>query len=352
MADEITELELLLKEAVSHGASDLHLIANLPPILRVTGEIRSLPYAPLTSESISHLLEPYLEEHHHEMFKQDMRMNFSVSLESVGRFRFNVYLAMSTVGATIRVIPNKIESLVALGLPPIVGSLAHKKSGIIFVTGYTGSGKSTTMASMLEWVNQTGRPGKIITIEDPIETVFKPSRSIFVQREVGVDTPTFDMGILDALRQDPDILCIGEMRDAASIRAALLAAETGHLVLTTLHTRDASKTTQRVLTAVPSSDQDSLREQLSMTLEAVICQELLPRADGRGLVLACEIMIVTPAVRQMIKENKLESINDAIQSGTNVGMISKDSFVRNLLQKNVITKEVALGAVRNPDMLR
>ncbi len=232
-----------------------------------------------------------------------------------------------------------------------MGNLAHKKSGIIFVTGSTGSGKSTTMAAMLEWVNQTGRPGKVITIEDPIESLFKPCRSIFVQREVGVDTPTFDIGIMDSLRQDPDIVCVGEMRDAESIRAALLAAETGHLVVTTLHTRDASKTAQRILSAVPNADQDNLREQLAMTLEAVISQELLPRADGKGLVLACEILIATSAVRQLIRENKLEAINDAIQAGAQSGMVSKDSFIKNLYSKKMITKEVALEHMRNPDLL-
>ena len=350
MSDQF-DISGLLADAVARGASDLHLIPGIPPIARVSGEIGALPYPPMSADLISQLLEPYIDEYQRQIFKQDMRLNFSVTLEGIGRFRFNVYMATGAVGATIRLIPNKIMPLAALGLPTIVGNLAHKKSGIIFITGCTGAGKSTTMASMLEWVNQTGRPGKVITIEDPIETVFKPSRSIFVQREVGLDTPSFDIGTLDAMRQDPDILCIGEMRDAPSIRAALMAAETGHLVLTTLHTRDASKTAQRILTSVPSSDQESLREQLAMTLEAVISQELLPRADGKGLVLACEILIVTPAVRQLIRENKLEAINDAIQSGGDVGMISKDLFIRNLFKTQAITKDVALEYMRNPDML-
>jgi len=250
------------------------------------------------------------------------------------------------------VIPTKTYPLSSLGLPPVVGNLAHRRSGIIFVTGSTGSGKSTTMAAMLEWINQTGRPGKVITIEDPIETLFKPCRSIFVQREVGTDVPTYDIGIMDALRQDPDILCIGEMRDANSIRAALLAAETGHLVLTTLHTRDASKTAQRIISAVPNSDQEALREQLASTLEAVISQELLPRADGKGLVIACEILIATPATRQLIRENKIEAMNDAIQAGAQVGMISKDASIKNLFLKKLITKEAAAEHVRNQEILR
>ena len=196
-----------------------------------------------------------------------------------------------------------------------------------------------------------GLPGKVITIEDPIETLFKPCRSIFVQREVGIDTPSFDAGIIDSLRQDPDILCIGELRERKSIHAAMLAAETGHLVLTTLHTRDASKTAQRIVGAMETAEQDVIREQLAMTLEAVLSQELLPRADGKGLVVACEILIATPAVRQLIRENKLEAINDAIQSGMSAGMISKDASIKNLYQKKIITRETAAGAMRNPEIL-
>ncbi|MDD5303398.1 MAG: PilT/PilU family type 4a pilus ATPase [Elusimicrobia bacterium] len=350
MADTI-DLPILLADVVSRGGSDLHLIHGIPPIARIAGEIGALPYPAMTSESILKILDPYLQDFHRDTFKKEMRVNFSYTIADVGRFRFNLYMATGTAGATIRVIPVKTYPLSSLGLPPIVGNLAHKKAGIIFVTGSTGSGKSTTMAAMLEWVNQTGKPGKVITIEDPIESLFKPCRSIFVQREVGVDTPTFDIGILDSLRQDPDIICVGEMRDSESIRAALLAAETGHLVVTTLHTRDASKTAQRIVSAVPNADQDSLREQLAMTLEAVISQELLPRADGKGLVLACEILIATSAVRQLIRENKLEAINDAIQAGAQVGMVSKDSFIKNLYSKKMITKEVALEHMRNPDLL-
>ncbi len=351
MADTI-DLATLLADVVSRGGSDLHLIHGIPPIARIAGEIGALPYPVMSSEVILGILKPFLLPAHEKTFKDEMRINFSQTIADVGRFRFNLYLSLGTVGATIRVIPTKTYPLSSLGLPPVVGNLAHRRSGIIFVTGSTGSGKSTTMAAMLEWINQTGRPGKVITIEDPIETLFKPCRSIFVQREVGVDTPTYDIGIMDSLRQDPDILCIGEMRDANSIRAALLAAETGHLVLTTLHTRDASKTAQRIISAVPNADQDALREQLASTLEAVISQELLPRADGKGLVVACEILIATPATRQLIRENKIEAMNDAIQAGAQAGMISKDASVKNLYLKKLITKEVAMEHIRNPEILR
>jgi twitching motility protein PilT len=350
MADTI-DLSTLLSDVVSRGGSDLHLIHGIPPIARIAGEIGALPYPAMSSETIYKILEPFLHEVHKTTFKSEMRVNFSNTIADVGRFRFNLYMALGTVGATIRVIPTKTYPLSSLGLPPVVGNLAYRRSGIIFVTGSTGSGKSTTMAAMLEWINQTGRPGKVITVEDPIETLFKPCRSIFVQREVGVDTPSFDIGILDSLRQDPDILCVGEMRDAASIRSALLAAETGHLVMTTLHTRDASKTAQRIITAVPNADQEALREQLAGTLEAVISQELLPRADGKGLVVSCEILVATSAVRQLIRENKIESINDAIQSGAQAGMISRDASIKNLFVKKLITRETALEHMRNPDLL-
>ncbi|MBI3554418.1 MAG: PilT/PilU family type 4a pilus ATPase [Elusimicrobia bacterium] len=351
MASPEYDLTTLLQDVVARGGSDLHLIHGIPPIARISGEIGALPYSALASDGIKQLLEPYMNDYGRDLLKKDMRLNFSHTLNDVGRFRFALYQALGTLGATIRVIPTKTYPLSALGLPPVVGTLANRRSGVIFVTGATGSGKSTTMAAMIEYINQTGRPGKVITIEDPIETIFKPCRSVFVQREVGVDTPTFDSGTLDALRQDPDILCIGEMRDGPSIKAALLAAETGHLVLTTLHTRDASKTAQRIVTAVSQPDQESLREQLAMTLEAVISQDLLPRADGKGLVVAVEILIANTAVRQLIRENKLDAINDAIQSGLSVGMISRDSSIKNLFQKKLITREVAVEHMRNPDLL-
>lgn len=345
------DLVALLGDVVSRGGSDLHLIHGVPPIARIAGGIGTLPFQVLESESIMQLLDPYLTDSRRTLYQTEFRVNFSVTISDLGRFRFNIYQAQGTPGCTIRIIPRKVYPLSALGLPPIVGTLAHKRSGIIFVTGSTGSGKSTTMAAMLEWLNQTGRPGKVITIEDPIETLFKPCKSIFVQREVGVDTPSFAIGIQDSLRQDPDILCIGELRDVASMSAALTAAETGHLVMATLHTRDASKTAQRIISAFPASDQEGLRDQLASTLEAVISQELLPRADGKGLVVAVEILLANPAVRQHIRDNKLEAINDAIQSGVQMGMISKDASIKNLYQKKLITRETAIERMRNPDLL-
>jgi twitching motility protein PilT len=279
-----------------------------------------------------------------------LRINVSFSTPA-GRFRMNLCQSVGTVSGSIRSIPSKIYPLSALGLPPIVGSLTQKTRGIVFVTGATGNGKSTTMAAMLDHINRSGRSGKIVTIEDPIETLFKPDRCAFLQREVGVDTPSFEMGIEDALRQDPDILCIGEMRTPDSIRAALLAAETGHLVLTTLHTPDAAKTAQRIISMFPGNEQEKIRDQLCTMLEAVISQDLLPRADGKGRILAIEVMLATPAVRQLIKKGNLEQIYDLLQTGASQGMIAKDASIKALYQRQLISRESALAYMRNPQLI-
>jgi twitching motility protein PilT len=294
---------------------------------------------------------PYLNEFHKKVFLDENRVNVSFTINGLGRFRMNLCKAQGTNAASIRLIPNKIYPLSALGLPPIVALLTQKRRGIIFITGATGSGKSTTMAAMLDHINKQGEPGKVVTIEDPIETLFTPARCFFLQREVGVDTASFEAGIEDALRQDPDILCIGEMRTASSIRAALTAAETGHLVLTTLHTPDAAKSAQRILSAFPGDEQETIRDQLCNTIEAVISQELLPRSDKNGLALAIEVLLATSAVRQLVKEAKLGQIYDVLQTGTSQGMISKDASIKALFQRQVISRETALSAMRNPQLL-
>ncbi|OGS14339.1 MAG: hypothetical protein A2234_10260 [Elusimicrobia bacterium RIFOXYA2_FULL_58_8] len=343
------DLAALLQGVASRGASDLHLIHGMPPMMRLTGIIVPLSYPALNSGEILRLLTPYINETQREIFQKENRVNCGQTIGE-GRYRFNIYMSLGTVGACIRILPQKVYALTSLNLPPVVSTLANRKSGIIFITGPTGSGKSTTMAAMMECINQA-RTSKIITIEDPIETIYQPCKSVFVQREVGADTPSFAMGIMDSIRQDPDVLCIGELRDEASIHAAMVAAETGHLVLTTLHTRDASTTAQRLVSAVPAGEQEILRDQLASTLEAVISQELLPRADGKGMVVACEILVTTPAVRQMIRENKLDAINDAILAGMQHGMLSRDISIKNLFSKGIITRETALEHMRRPESL-
>lgn len=344
-------LGVLLQEITTRGASDLHLVHGCPPCIRLSTAISPLGAVPIDSAGIMNLVAPYLADYQVKEFAHDGRLNVSFTLPNVGRFRMNLCKAQGTVSASIRSIPNKIFPLQALGVPPIVASLTQKVRGIIFVTGATGSGKSTTMAAMIDHINHTGRSGKVITIEDPIETLFKPDKCIFVQREVGTDVPSFEVGIQDSLRQDPDILGIGEMRTADSMRGALTAAETGHLVITTLHTPDAAKTAQRVVSAMPAEDQEIVRDQLCNSLEAIISQELLPRADGRGLVLSAEVLLATPAVRRLIKEGKLEQIYDILQTGTAQGMISKDASIKALYMRREITRETALAHMRNPELL-
>ncbi|HBL19142.1 MAG: hypothetical protein A2X36_01610 [Elusimicrobia bacterium GWA2_69_24] len=346
------DLKVLLTDTCNRGGSDLHLLHGYPPIQRVACDVVPMPGQPtLTTDTIWKLVSEHFEDYHKETFKKECRVNISFTVDGVGRFRMNVAKAQGTVSAAIRAIPNKIYPLSALGLPPIVGTLTQKRKGIIFITGATGSGKSTTMAAMMDHINKVGDPGKIVTIEDPIESLFAPHNCFFLQREIGVDTPTFEMGIQDALRQDPDILCIGELRSAESITAALTAAETGHLVLTTLHTPDAAKTAQRIISMFPGDEQETVRDLLCTTLEAVISQDLLPRADKKGMVLAIEVLLATPAVRQLLKKGDLSQVYDILQTGTSLGMISKDASIKSLFQRQVITRETALSAMRNPQLI-
>lgn len=346
-----SHLEELLKQLVAKGGSDLHLLHGYAPIFRIATKVTSFSNTPLDTGDIWKLVEGYIDEVNHKRFEEDCRVNVSFTLNGIGRFRMNVAKAQGTISAAIRAIPNKIYPLSALGLPPIVAQLTQKKKGIILITGSTGSGKSTTMAAMLDHMNKVGTPGKVVTIEDPIETLFSPQKCFFLQREVGVDTPSFEMGIEDALRQDPDIISIGELRTTESIRAALTAAETGHLVLSTLHTPDAAKTAQRIIASFPGNEQDTIRDQVSTTLEAVISQHLLPRADGKGLVLAIEVMIATPAARQLIKKGDLGQLYDILQTGTSKGMISMDASIKQLFQRKMISREIAMGLIRNASLL-
>jgi len=349
--DSDVNLQELLTDTVNRGGSDLHLLHGYPPIQRISTEVKPMGGSPLQSDQIWRIVTAHFEDFHRDTFERESRVNTSFTVDGVGRFRMNVAKAQGTVSASIRVIPNKIYPLSALGLPPIVSTLTQKRKGIIFITGPTGSGKSTTMAAMLDHINKTGRPGKVVTIEDPIETLFAPHNCFFLQREIGVDTPSFEVGIQDALRQDPDILCIGELRSTESIHAALTAAETGHMVLTTLHTPDAAKTAQRIISMFPGPEQDTIRDQLCNTLEAVISQDLLPAKDGKGLALAIEVLLATPAVRQLLRKGDLNQIYDILQTGTSQGMISKDASIRSLFQRGSVTREVAMAHMRSPQLL-
>ncbi len=347
----MVELKALLMDAVTRGASDVHLVAGLPPAYRIAKDLGYVDNRPLDNASVQALTDSILNEDQKKRFKTDGKLNIGFEMTGVARFRMNCFLARGGLGAAIRIIPLQVKSMADLGIPATVANLLTRPNGIVLVTGATGSGKSTTLASMVEFVNEKAKPMKIITIEDPIEYVYRPLRSIIVQREVGTDIPSFDTALTESLRQDPDMLVVGEMRTRDSVEMALTAAETGHLVITTLHTGDPVQTVDRLVAAFAPHERDMARQQLANTVEAVLCQELLPRSDKKGLCLAFELMIVNGAIRRMIRDGQTDQMHDMIQTGIQAGMIPKDHSLKSLFQKGVISKELALSRMRNPEML-
>lgn len=348
MATTEYDLSALLASVASYGGSDVHLMHGMPPIARIAGAIKGLPFPPLTSETILSLLNPYITEVQKGIFQKENRVNCGHTIGE-GRYRFNIYMSLGTVGASIRILPVKTYPLSSLGLPPIVGTLAYRKSGIVFVTGPTGSGKSTTMAAMLDCINQDGRPSKIVTIEDPVETIFKPFHSVFVQREVGTDTPSFAMGIMDSIRQDPDVLCIGELRDEKSIYAAMAAAETGHLVLTTLHSPSVAQTMERIVGVFEGPAQRQIILQLANSLQGIIVQDLLPSADRNSRVLAYELLMANGAVRNLIRENQIHMLENCLQTGGKEGMTTMDNCLYDLYCRCLISYDTAVSRAKHPD---
>lgn len=347
----VPALAELLTQAVARKASDLHLTVGYPPTLRVAKELQAMQVPPLDARGMEILLGPHINEANREQFFKAGSVNFALTLPNLGRFRVNIYRSKGDIGAAIRVLALPIRPLKELGLPISMAPLLFKSSGMILVTGATGSGKSTTLASMVDHVAKSEKPKKVITIEDPIEYEIGGTHSLVVQREVGTDTPSFNEALIDALRQDPNVLVIGELRDAESIMTSLIAAETGHLVLATLHTPDAPSTITRMISAIPPAQQELARSLLAGSLQAVMAQELLPAADGKSLTLACELLMVTDAVRQMIRQNKPEQLYDVIQTGTNLGMVSKDLSLTMLVKGGKITRETAMPRMRTPQML-
>ncbi|MDR7556472.1 MAG: type IV pilus twitching motility protein PilT [Armatimonadota bacterium] len=335
---DITDLLILTKQA---GASDLHLTVGIPPKMRLNGELVTVPDAPvLTKEDLHEMVYEVLTDSQKSRLEEHWDLDFSVELQNLGRFRVNAFRHRLGEGIVFRVIPSKIKSLDELGLPPILGELALQDRGLILVTGPTGSGKSTTLASMVDLINDR-RTCHVITIEDPIEFVHQHRKSIVNQREVGMNAKSFAQALRAALREDPDVILVGELRDLETISMALTAAETGHLVMATLHTSSASKTINRVIDVFPSTQQEQIRVQLAESLLAVVAQTLLPTADGKGRVAAVEVLVATPAVRNMIRENKVHQIPSAIQTGSKDGMQSLDQSLRNLLKARKITLDVA-----------
>jgi twitching motility protein PilT len=333
-------LRALLDEMIKRGASDLHLTVGERPKLRVDGQ--------LTDASVDAILKPkdtmslaysVLTEQQKKRFEQEDELDFSFSIENVSRFRANMYKQRGSIGCAIRMIPFEIKSFAELGVPPIISKLADKPRGLVLVTGPTGSGKSTTLASMVDKINSE-RSSHIMTIEDPIEFVHFHKKCVVNQREVGSDTRSFPNALKYVLRQDPDVILIGEMRDLETIQAALTIAETGHLAFATLHTNSAAESINRVIDVFPAHQQEQVRAQLAFVLEGVITQTLLPKASGRGRVAACEVLVATPAIRALIREEKVHQIYSAMQAGKKFGMQTlNDSLYQLYVQRQVTLEE-------------
>jgi len=350
--NENLHINQLLSKAVDVGASDLHLAVGIAPRFRVSGEMMSVDgVAPLKPQEIRRLVYSILTQQQRERFEADLELDTSHSVPGYGRFRLNVFLQRDSVGAVFRVIPWKVRPLEELGLPAAVASLAGLQRGLVLVTGPTGSGKSTTLASLIDIVN-VSRAGHIVTVEDPIEFLHSHKRCIVNQRQVGEDTRSFGEALKHVLRQDPDVILVGEMRDLETISAAVTAAETGHLVFGTLHTQDAAQSVDRIVDVFPSYQQQQVRVQLSTCLQGVVTQQLIPLAQGGGRAVASELLIATPAVRNLIREGKTHQIYSTMQSGGRYGMQTMDMSLAALVRQNKITLAMALDRGHSPEDIR
>ena len=336
------DIHLLLQTMVEKGASDLHLTAGSPPCLRINGELHRIKSSNLTVDQLQNIAYSILNEKQKRIFEEENEIDLSFSWKSTSRFRANFYRQRGAVAGTLRQIPVDVPSFESLGLPDVLRTMVSKPQGLIFVTGPTGSGKSTTLAAMIDAINR-GRRGHIVTIEDPIEFLHKHQRCLVNQREVGSDTDSFSSALRYVLRQDPDVVLIGEVRDLESIEAALRISETGHLALATLHTNNTIQTIHRVLDFFPPEQQAMVRTQLSFVLTGVLSQQLVPRADGRGRALAMEILVPIPAIRNLIRDDKTHQIYSQMQMGqSNHGMMTLNQSLVSLVQKKVITVEDAM----------
>ena len=352
MANEILSIDDLLTVTVEHDASDLHLTAGSPPVLRVVGRLQRLAdYTKLEPEELRVLIYRILSTEQQKFLETRRQLDFSYTVPGLARFRVNAYFQRGSVAAAFRLIPAEIRPLEQLGMPENLYELADKPRGLILVTGPTGSGKSTTLASMLDYINRN-RHDHIVTIEDPIEFLHWHGTCIVNQREIGPDATSFAEGLRAALRQDPDVILVGEMRDLETIATALTAAETGHLVFATLHTQSAPSTIDRVIDVFPAEQQNQVRQQLSMTLQGVITQNLLPTADGRSRVPALEVLIPDDAVRNLIRQAKVEQIYSVMQTSTSRGMMTMEQSLADLVQRRAVTPEVAYARSSRPEQLR
>ncbi len=338
---DLLTLDVLFQLMKNKNASDLHLTVGVPPILRIDGKLFQTPYEVLTSERIQNLIYAVMSEDQKGRFESANELDFAISLKNFGRMRVNLYRQRGSVGVAIRAIPFEFKTFRELGLPAAVDSLVHLTKGLVLVTGPTGSGKSTTLASIINFINEH-YGYHIMTVEDPIEFIHEHKRSIINQREVGQDTKDFATALRYVLRQDPDVILIGEMRDLETTQQALNAAETGHLVFGTLHTSDAMQTINRILDMFPANQQDQARTQLSFVLEGIISQQLLQRADGKGRILAPEVLLATPAARAIIRDKKVEQLVHVMQTNQKQGMQTMNQSLGDLYLANKITYQEAV----------
>ena len=341
----------LLEIVLERGASDLHLTAGAPPTIRLHGDlIRLVDYPILSPRALQGMIYAILPQKMRERLEGELELDMSYALPGKARFRVNVYYQRDSIGAAFRLIPYEIKSVESLGLPSVVADLARYPRGFVVVTGPTGSGKSTSLAGMVDIVNRE-RSAHIMTVEDPIEFLHKHQQCIVNQREVGSDTHSFAQALKHVLRQDPDVILVGEMRDLETISTAITAAETGHLVFATLHTQDAPQTIDRIIDVFPPHQQQQVRVQLATTLQGIVTQQLLQTADGRSRAVACEVLICTPAVRNLIREGKVHQIYSIMQAGGRFGMQTMDQALANLVKEGKISQQLAYERSHDPEEL-
>lgn len=348
--EQFSKIDELLKEAAKKKASDLHLTVGIQPAFRINGKLVFSEHNRLSPNDTREMFDSITNDNQKAHFLEYGEVDFSYSLSGYGRFRVNAFRQRGTIAIVLRLVADRIPTLEDLGHPDILKTLALKPRGLVLVTGPTGSGKSTTLAAMINLINQT-QYSHIITMEDPVEYLHRHNKSIVNQREVNTDSLSFGNALRAALREDPDVILVGEMRDAETVSTAITAAETGHLVFATLHTCDAAQTVDRIIDTFPPHQQQQVKVQLSMTLQGIIAQQLLPRKDGDGRIAALEIMIATPAIRNLIREGKTHHIISSIQTGAKMGMQTMDMALKNLVQQNLIKMEDALACANDPDIL-
>ena len=342
---EIRELLLL---CIEKAASDLHLTEGEPPILRIDGKLHRTEYHSMTRQDLKRMIYSILTDPQKEMFERELELDLSLALPNMDRFRVNIHTQRGSVEAALRRVPLEIPSLDKLGLPPVILDLARRPNGLLLVTGPTGVGKTTTLAAIIDMINRE-KECLIMCIEDPIEFLHTNKKSIIKQREVYSDTKSFAEALRHALRQDPNVIVVGEMRDLETISTALTAAETGHLVLATLHTPDAPQTIQRIIDVFPPGQQSQIKLQLADCLQGVVSQLLLPRATGTGRLLSTEIMIASPGIRNLIREAEIEQIPTLMQTGGQVGMKIMDKCLKELYTQGLITLDTAMSKAKNPE---